>query len=106
MSGELSLGDGSHGQIASSTGTTAPVTYEAAAEHRNATTEATSCGCPRRPAGIRARTRAVASGSSSTPRASGVTTKPGATALTRMPSAAYSAASDFVSWDTPPLLAL
>lgn len=40
------------------------------------------------------------------PRASGVTTKPGATALTLMPSAAYSAASDFVSWDTPPLLAL
>jgi RNA polymerase sigma-70 factor (ECF subfamily) len=84
---------------------TAPVTYDASPEARNAMTAATSSGRPMRPRGTSASSRARSSGSWRHESFIGVSVMPGKTPLTRMASAARSAAMTRMSPTSPALLA-
>jgi RNA polymerase sigma-70 factor, ECF subfamily len=67
---------------------TAPVTYDASSEARNAITAATSSGRPMRPSGIVASSAARCAASLRHQSFIGVSVTPGKTPLTRMPTAA------------------
>src|SRR5687767_7413731 len=91
-----------------STGTMAPVTYDAAGDSRNVPSLPTSAGSPYRPSGIRAITDARTSPvvvpvraavASSTSRIRGVVNRPGAMPLIRI--GAISAVRDLISPTRP-----
>lgn len=66
---------------------------------------ASSSGSPKRPAGVRATMRSCIAPLVATPVVISVVIQPGKITFTWIPSDAHAAASDFVSWTTPPLLA-
>src|SRR5205085_11666628 len=84
-----------------STGTTAPVTYAAASEHRKAMTSATSSGVPNRPRGTCAASAPRRSSDSASVMA--VVIGPGSTALQVIDRDATSRATDRVSPMRPAL---